>query len=60
MMAPSRGTECDQTANAVWWLNPAVRLWVIRSMVERERAQTASKGPKILAKWKRMWGRTDS
>lgn len=40
--------------------NPAVRLWVIRSMVERERAQTASKGPKILAKWKRMWGRTDS
>ena len=59
MMDPSRGTECDQTANARYG-RPAVRLRVIRSVVERETAQTASQGPEMQAKWKRMWGRTDS
>ena len=30
-------------------------LWVLRSIVERETALTASKGPQIIAKLKRMW-----
>ena len=29
-------------------------------MVERETAQTDSYGPKIVVKWKRKWGSTDS
>ncbi len=41
MMAPSRGTDYNQTPNAII-LYLAVRLWVIRSIVERETAQTVS------------------
>ncbi len=37
----------------------AVRVWVIRSMLKRETAQAAGKGPKMMTLWKRMWGRTD-
>ena len=41
MMASSRGTDYNQTPNAIG-IELAVRLWVIRSIVERETAQTAS------------------
>ena len=41
MMAPSRGTEWTQTANAIKECE-AVRMWVIRSMFERETAQINS------------------
>ena len=41
MMAPSRGTDYNQTPNAIIPCL-AVRLWVIRSIVERETAQTVS------------------
>ena len=41
MMGPSRITEYSQTPNAKKTY-PGVRLWVIRSMVKRETAQTAS------------------
>jgi hypothetical protein len=37
-MAPSRGTDYNQTPNAKI-IYVAVRLWVIRSMVKRETAQ---------------------
>ena len=33
---------------------------MIRSVVERERAQTASQGPPIDAQWERKWERFDN
>ncbi len=41
MMAPSWGTEYNQTPNAIM-IVAGVRLWVIRSMVKRETAQITS------------------
>ena len=41
MMAPTRGTEYNQTPNAIM-IAMGVRLWVIRSIVERETAQITS------------------
>ena len=40
-MVPSRDTDFNQTPNVILTYT-AVRLWVIRSIVERETAQTAS------------------
>ena len=45
---PYRVTEFSQTPNAND-LSLGVRLRVIRSVVERETAQTASEGPKVYA-----------
>ena len=33
---------------------------MLRSVVERETAQTASSGPEIMVKWETMWEVTDS
>ena len=32
-----------------------MRLWVLRSIVERERAQIAGQGPEIESKCERLW-----
>ena len=37
-----------------------VRPHEISWAVERETAQTAGQGPKVRAKWERMWGLEDS
>ena len=37
-----------------------VRLHEISWVVKREKAQTASQGPKVRVKWKRMWDLEDN
>ena len=56
---PFQVTKSNQTPNAVDH-SAGVRQWGISFIVERERTQTARSGPKITAKWKRKWRRSDS
>ena len=60
LRGPYRVTRFSQTPNAND-LSLGVRLRVIRSVVERETAQTPpAKGPKVNVKWKRMWSCLDN
>eukprot|EP01023_Acetabularia_acetabulum_P029114 TRINITY_DN2746_c0_g1_i4.p5 TRINITY_DN2746_c0_g1~~TRINITY_DN2746_c0_g1_i4.p5 ORF type:complete len:113 (+),score=12.11 TRINITY_DN2746_c0_g1_i4:222-560(+) len=52
-------TKPNQTPNTGEF-STADRPWVLRSVVERETAQTASQGPQIVAKWERMWDGQDN
>ncbi len=44
-----QATKSNQTPNTILY-STGVRLWGINFMVERETAQTASKGPRIQTK----------
>ena len=52
-------TEPIQTPNADV-ITPGVRRRGISFVVKRERAQTASQGPKVRAEWERLWRRPDN
>ena len=41
-------------------LKTGVGLWGLSFIVERERAQTISKGPKVFVKWEKRWRYTDN
>eukprot|EP01023_Acetabularia_acetabulum_P047585 TRINITY_DN5017_c0_g1_i1.p3 TRINITY_DN5017_c0_g1~~TRINITY_DN5017_c0_g1_i1.p3 ORF type:complete len:105 (-),score=11.76 TRINITY_DN5017_c0_g1_i1:56-370(-) len=52
-------TKPNQTPNTEEY-SLADRPWVLRSMVERETALTASQGPQVTTKWERMWEGQDN